>query len=85
MPNVTVNVPGLALSHTKLTVAEVPQVNVLTNLSLVKKHTRLVALDDMVVAKAREAEKALEVKKRKGEEAKAKEKKDNPAKKPRTG
>ena len=91
MPKVTVNVPGVALSHTKLTAAEVPQVNVLTNVSLVKKHTRLVAMDDVVVAKARDAEKALEAQKRKDEE-KAKEKKDKqptddtrgPAKKPRT-
>ena len=93
MPKVTVNVPGVALSHTKLTAAEVPQVNVLTNVSLVKKHTRLVAMDDVVVAKAREAEKALEAQKRKDEETKAKEKKDKqhtddtrgPAKKQRTG
>ena len=84
MPKVTVNVPGVALSHTKLTAAEVPQVNVLTNVSLVKKHTRLVAMDDVVVAKARDAEKALEAKK-------AREAKDadpglarGPAKKPRT-
>ena len=91
MPKVTVKVPGLILSHTSLAVAEVPQVNVLTNLAQVKKHTRLVALDDMVVAKAREAEKTREAQKRKDEE-KAKEKKDKqptdetrgPAKKPRT-
>ena len=84
MPKVTVKVPGLATSHTSLGVAEVPQVNVLTNLALVKQHTRLVALDDVVVAKAREAEKALEAQKRKDEE-KAKEKgAPNPAKKPRT-
>ena len=73
MPEVTVKVPGLTLSHTSLAAAEVPQVNVLTNLALVKKHTRLVALDGMVVAKAREAEKALEAQKRKdGEKAKEK-------------
>ena len=83
----------MALSHTKLTAAEVPQVNVLTNVSLVKKHTRLVAMDDVVVAKARETEKALEAQKRKDEETKAKEKKDKqhtddtrgPPKKQRTG
>ena len=84
MPKVTVKVPGLETSHTSLGVAQVPQVNVLTNLALVKQHTRLVALDDVVVAKAREAEKALEAQKRKDEE-KAKEKgAPNPAKKPRT-
>ena len=84
MPKVTVKVPGLATSHTNMGAAEVPQINVLTNLALVKKHTRLVALDDMVVAKAREAEKALEVQKRKAEEQAKEKSTPGPAKKPRT-
>ena len=84
MPKVTVNVPGRPLSHTKLAAADVPQVNVLTNLALVKKHTRLVAMDDLVVAKAREAEKTLEAQKRKAD-ADKRHQDQIPANKPRTG
>ena len=94
MPKITVRVPGSGTQHTtKLAAADVPQVHVLTNLALVKKHTRLVALDDMVVVKAREADNTLEAQKRKGEGKEAKGTKGKqptddtrgPAKKPRTG
>ena len=84
MPKVTVKVPGLAKVDTTLGAAQVPQVNVLTNLALVKQHTRLVALDDLVVAKAREAEKTLEAQKRKDEEKAKENDTPGPAKKPRT-
>ena len=58
----------------------------LTNLALDKKHTRLVAMDDMVVAKAREADNTLEAQKRKGEaEKRPQDAKQIPANKPRTG
>ena len=57
IPKISVTVPGMGSHQTKLVVTDIPQVHVLTNLSLVKKHTRLVALDDVVVARAREAEK----------------------------
>ena len=60
--------PGLGTKHTKLAATDVPQVHVLTNPALVKKHTRLVALDDTVVAKARTTEKEEEA--RKSREAK---------------
>ena len=68
MPKITVRVPGSGTHTTKLAATDVPQVHVLTNLALVKKHTRLVALDDTVVAKARTTEKEEEA--RKSREAK---------------
>ena len=79
LPKVTVTVPGVGTKQTKLTAADLPQVQVLTNQALVKMHTRLVALDDTVVAKAREAEKAQEKAKAEAEKAaaaKAKEAKE---------
>ena len=75
MPKISVRVPVSGTVHTtKLAATDVPQVHVLTNLALVKKHTRLVALDDTVVAKARTTEKEEEA--RKAKEA-------NEAKKPK--
>ena len=57
----------------------------LANLALVKKHTRLVAMDDMVVAKAREAENTLEAQKRKADADKRhQDPNQSPANKPRT-
>ena len=68
LPKVTVSVPGKAAVQTKLAAAEMPQVHVLTNMALVEKGTRLVALDDTVVSKAREAEKKALVAEREQEQ-----------------
>ena len=84
---------GLGTTQTKLAAEDVPQVQILTNLALVKAHTRLVAMDDAVVAKARETEKALEKAKVDAEKAKAQAEKEakeergegGPAKKRRMG
>ena len=68
LPKVTVPVPGVATKQTKLAAAEMPQVHELTSMALVKKGTRLVALDNAVVSKAREAEKKEEAKRRLAEQ-----------------
>ena len=73
LPKVTVSVPGKQVKHAKLLAGDLPQVHVLTNLALVKKHTRLVALDDVVVAKAREHEKKSLAEEREKEQKRARE------------
>ena len=76
VPKVSATVPGLGTTQTKLAAEDVPHVQILTNLALVKAHTRLVAMGDTVVAKARETEKALEKAKVDAEKAKAQAEKE---------
>ena len=73
LPKVRVVVPGKEVKHVSLAANEMPQVHVLTNLALVKKHTRLVALDDVVVARAREHEKKSLAEEREKEQKRARE------------